>query len=89
MPDLTIEIHAMCAQLENHYRKIKDYDLEYTGYEGWGCSCPGFKYRHDCKHVKQAREEQCTWHGAYDEPQEQEGVCPRCGGPTVYVKVGV
>jgi hypothetical protein len=43
--------------------------------------------------VQEAEENQCTWHGAYDESQTEkqahDQICPRCGGPTEYVRVGV
>lgn len=25
--------------------------------DGWTCTCPGFQYRHDCKHVQRKLEE--------------------------------
>jgi hypothetical protein len=88
MPDLTIEIYPMCSQMERYERADCGYYQEYFRGQ-WHCTCPGFKFRKTCKHVKVAESVRCTWHGAYDEPQEKEGECPHCGGPTVYVQVGV
>ena len=62
------------------------------------CTCKAFKYskrdplygKLPCKHIIQAQKEACGWHQAYsDEAQEQDGVCPRCGGPTVGVRWAV
>lgn len=43
-----------------------------------------------CKHIEQAERSACGWHSACStEAQQQSGVCPKCGGPTVVVKVVV
>jgi hypothetical protein len=95
MPDLTIETHYMCASLD---RTAQAHIGKYTQTLYGGalqvhdeCTCPAFKYSkdRDCKHLRQARAEQCSWHGAYDESAEQDGVCPRCGGEAIPVRVAV
>jgi len=66
------------------------------------CSCPAYKYAKRtinfggrmvppvCKHILQAQDEVCGWHQQYSpEVQIEKGVCPKCGGPTVVVRVGV
>lgn len=94
MPDMTIEIYPMCASLQEVVVKnVGGY--KQTLYNGAPlddeCTCPAYKYSRDrdCKHLREARMQLCGWHGAYDEPAENEDVCPSCGGPTVYVRVAV
>jgi len=49
----------------------------------WPLGCWPWRKTHSCKHV-------CGWHEQYsDERQTSEGVCPRCGGKTETVRVGV
>ena len=91
MPDLTIEYTEVCEQLEPYrhhwhvgkYEQVVEHDYELS------CTCLGFKYRNDCKHVKEVAQNRCTWHGHYDEKQKTPGICPRCGGKTVAVGVAV
>ena len=73
------------------------------GYDQYGintsdpdCTCKAWKFAkkniygsRNCKHIGQARKERCEWHQQFGEPQEKPDVCPRCGGPTQTVKVGV
>jgi len=94
MPDLTIEYHEMCSSIDREVRyNINGY--EQTLYHGQRehdhCTCPAYKFskKHTCKHLKEAYEQECGWHGAYDEEQTEKGVCPRCGGSTITVAVGV
>ena len=94
MPDLTIETQWMCASLEREvHLNIGDYhQVLYHGINADDeCTCLGYKYSKTriCKHLKQAYEEECSWHGAYDEPAKEDGVCPRCGGEAVAVRVAV
>lgn len=61
------------------------------------CSCMAFKYAKGalgsyktCKHIQQAETDACGWHEQYSaEAQTEPGVCPRCGGKTITVRVGV
>jgi hypothetical protein len=66
------------------------------------CTCPAYKWGKRtvnfggrmmppiCKHIEQAQKSVCTWHQQYsDEVQTEKGICPRCGGKTRVVRVGV
>jgi len=88
MPDLTIEIMSMCG--EPKVCSIGGYRQEYHEHLGeLSCSCKGFQFRHRCKHIEQANKEICWYHELADGKPLEEGVCPLCGGKTVYVRVGV
>lgn len=91
MPDLTIEVYPVCSQLSPYQFRwnIGGYEQVVNHFYELECTCKGFQFRKTCKHVKQLEAERCTWHGAYDEPQTQEGICPRCGSPVDYARVGV
>jgi len=96
MPDLTIEVMQMCIDLQGtQYARLGGYtqtiDREFDIYH---CTCPSYKYRKRengamCKHLREFEERLCSYHELADGPPEEDGVCPRCGKPTVYVRVGV
>lgn len=80
------------------------YTVTLTGSEGMPhCTCKGFSFRHDCKHVAAVYEGACLynpqWHDAKEHPthrpveytytQFAEGERCTCGGPLVYVKRAV
>lgn len=106
MPDLTFVSFWWCEQ-NDFFRKaytgskgeeyivtFSPYNQSPPNYSKWNCTCPGFKYRGTCKHVKDAMEHRCTWgedaawgSGHADKPEG--GVCPECGGPVAVVRVAV
>jgi len=55
---------------------------------GYTCTCRGFRYRADCRHIKEARGRRCGWNAACE-----PGVlpirraCPECGGPVKMIEV--
>ena len=54
----------------------------------YSCDCPEFRREPGpCVHVLISKGWHCGWHEAFDpERQAEEGVCPRCGGPTAQVR---
>ena len=64
---------------------------------GWSCTCPGFKFRKTCNHIKAVEKsgQRCGWNADL-EPGRQpvttpkgELACPECGGPVSAYRVGV
>lgn len=98
MPDLNIETYTWCEQNEYANIKVGDYIVTYragelTSAEGWHCTCKGFMYRHKCKHIEKAKELKCDhgWEAAIGSPATDwvDDKCPKCGGPTSVLRVGV
>lgn len=91
MPDLTREIYMSC-ETNRHWSMnfwSSDMETEYTvtwnNNAGYSCTCKGFKYRSECKHIKKVIKDnlRCGWHEWLDsEEQEIKGKCPKCGGET-------
>jgi len=94
-PDLDIVTMQQCAQLGVQNHVVNGHHVTLLGPQGEPyCDCTGFKFSRrpvkTCVHVQTVRSTQCTWHQQHsDEPIVTEGVCPRCGGPTQYVRVAV
>ena len=69
------------------------YVVQYIGGE-WYCTCPASQYRKgDCKHIKQVKATKCDWNweafmGCHAEANP-DNTCPKCGGETNVIKVGV
>lgn len=104
MGDLTIVMMEQCCSLSEDMAEVGGYVQTGLGSERHypQCSCLAYKYGKRvvnfggryfpelCKHIEQAQRERCGWHQQWSpESQEQEGVCPRCGGLTESVQVGV
>lgn len=64
---------------------------------GWECTCPDFKIRRakknqKCKHIRQIEEtKHCGWFSFIDGGSALGPFqdCPRCGGPTRPVEIGL
>jgi len=105
MFDLTIVPMEMCASIDGPMTTNVGGYVQHNMFSerDWPtCSCPAYKYskatiqfgprkvKPECKHILKAQEDACGWHEQYSpEHQEEKGVCPRCGGSTVLVYVGV
>ena len=100
MPELSIEYVQVCSQ-EDYSENVpaskgtEVYDVHVTrSGTGDNCTCPGFTFRRNCKHVKAAHEKLCNWQeNLSDEQQtpqqEMEGICPKCGAETKVIRMGV
>jgi len=96
MPDLTPITGRWCESNERGQVRIKSlrsgktHSVHFDQY-GYSCTCLGFRFRHDCRHIHEAEKLRCRygWEAACGSPVEMGAVCPRCGGPTVAVKVMV
>jgi len=57
-----------------------------SGY-GWTCTCKGFKYRGECRHIKEIEynEERCAWNESGNpnlrrkKNNKGQFTCPKCG----------
>lgn len=90
-----------CRQRSNFVRVVVGSTGEYTvshgktphgPYEyGWHCTCKAYSFSRGmmCKHIKEVEHLLCFWHGQFDEPQKETGVCPVCEGPTEIVMCAV
>jgi hypothetical protein len=105
MPELTTIFCYTCPSNEYWQKEVvgskgDKYMVTYTGRQGWHCTCPAFKFRGNCKHIKQVEKDRCGWNWeAYcgdtgtPEPDPKKpggfGLCPMCHEPVEIVKVGV
>jgi hypothetical protein len=99
MPELDIITVPQCAQLSHAEFLIPSSDGHHTYFVSLTttnrgdyiaeCGCPGAKYHGKCKHIKEAEAKRCLWHSQFDEEQKEDGICPRCGGPTENIRFGV
>ena len=66
------------------------------------CTCDGWKFRQDCRHMKQVWAEACLYNPQWHEPgpatlrptehldkPRHYGECPGCKGPMVPVRIAV
>jgi len=79
------------------------YEVAFQGESGVHCTCKGFEYRGDCKHVSETYRAACMFNPQHNKGKENpairphdytyqqfsDGKCPACGGPMVYVKRAV
>lgn len=106
---MSVDIVTMseCADFHSVFEVVGSkgdtYHVSYAGGEGGAhCTCPGFKYRQDCKHVNETFKRGCFWHPQWHDagPAEVRPVevtphtvpgeqCPGCGGPVVAVRMAV
>jgi hypothetical protein len=80
------------------------YTVTFAGGEGGAhCTCKGFAYRKDCRHISEVFKKGCFWNPQWydggsreikptnyiDEDHHISTRCPKCGGPTVPVRIAV
>lgn len=95
MPDFTHEMHQQCAN-STRTGNISGY-VQYVDVTGERdhCTCDGFKYHKDCKHLKELRKQVCDWNSFYTmqhsqtPEQEEKQICPACGHGTDFVRIAV
>jgi len=104
MPELNIEYRWMCRsnvewckEVQGNsgvyvveWGRVHDRDCDY----GFTCTCPGFKYRGTCRHIREVSSERCAWHQEYNNPEfaevnDDDPKCPRCGGELTSCAIGV
>ena len=103
MPDLTI-VTAWTCQTNQYWRKtVNGYLVEWrqqapnaTVQYDWACTCKGFQFRRQCKHIEQVRDERCGWNETLEPTAQPESggpdnrpLCPECGAEAIPVQVGV
>lgn len=87
MPDFTFQLMQQCIGKTSD--TIGGYCQTGLGTERPRCTCKGFKYYGDCKHLRQARKDMCPYHELIHGKPTEDGICPLCGMPTEYVRVAV
>lgn len=97
MPALDRVLTCCCEKLWGWGRDVPGskgvtYTITFSVHRGWECTCPGFKYRHTCKHLEdpKLKEGWCDWGmDAFANTIYHEDKCPACGGPVRQFYVGV
>lgn len=80
------------------------YTVSLSGGEGpVHCTCPAFRYRDDCKHIKHVLDHACLWNCQWHDGNEEvtlrpeaitvdpitRSACANCGGPLVPVRIAI
>lgn len=87
MPDLDIITMQQCASIDE--KRIGGYRQTGLRSRNPKCSCKGFHFRKSCKHLTQALKQVCNYHEQIHGRPKVNKICPHCGGPTEYVRVGI
>lgn len=93
MSSLQFVNYLWCPDNAHYYEKVKDYHVNYDMRNGWTCTCKGFQFRKNCKHIEEVENNRCGWGGGalIGSPSEEpeDGKCPECGKKLEVVIVGV
>ena len=108
MTDFTVETKWICETAENwQYDIMRDgqrvYRVKYNhmpdnhavAYD-YTCTCKGYKFRKNCKHIEEAKQYHCNWNQFVDggdvlwlDPSKEEFCCPRCKGKAKAIQLAV
>lgn len=56
----------------------------------YSCTCPSFKFRKQCKHIKAVEANRCGWDEFTDGGEAtKDNKCPECGAETFVIRHGV
>lgn len=97
MPELTIVNMQECTHNYGIFT-ISKYQVTISPESFVDCTCPDYIYRRRnknefCKHILEVYNKVCGWHEQFGEhqtkKQKEKYICPRCGGKTRAVRVGV
>ena len=96
MPELTRVMTRTCISNISWSKKVEGttgiHMVSFSVYDGWRCTCWGFRSHEHCKHVDEvsASGERCGWgEDAFANTIYHEKVCPNCGDETIPFYVGV
>lgn len=102
MPEFTVATVRCCRTNFQWEKNVISKDNTYTvrwehlfgnaeTQYGWTCTCEGYKFRKNCKHITQVENLRCGWNQELEPTlnANTDGSCPQCGGPTSVVRIAV
>jgi hypothetical protein len=104
MPDFTVVTMQHCRSIDGPMSaRVGPYTIGglFSERDRPWCDCSAFKFakrdrmgEKTCKHITQVQGDACGWHEQWGEVaqtefQEENMVCPQCGGATVFCRVAV